>query len=231
MKTNRQALLFAAFAFAAEPRPGAGQSQALLHPANGLRVADVPLPSEPAVTVCLVTDPNRLIVGAAEALASQMFAKIRVRLQWHEPPVCPAGAADPVLLALQRHTPDAQFRGALGVALPREGTHAWVFYDRVLRAGPDDSYVAALLAHAMAHEIAHVLQGISRHSESGILKARWSGTDCARMAYFPLMFTREDAILIKSGLEERRSRLVSSGPGAVRINRSYEVWERSLPVP
>ena len=231
MKTNRQALLFAALAFAAEPRPGAGQSQALLHPANWLRVADVPLPSEPAVTVCLVTDPNRLIVGAAEALASQMFAKIRVRLQWHEPPVCPAGAADPVLLALQRHTPDAQFRGALGVALPREGTHAWVFYDRVLRARPDDSYVAALLAHAMAHEIAHVLEGISRHSESGILKARWSGTDCARMAYFPLMFTREDAILIKSGLEERRSRLVSSGPGAVRINRSYEVWERSLPVP
>jgi hypothetical protein len=134
-------------------------------------------------------------------------------------------------LALQTHTPEAQFPGALGVALPREGSHAWVFYDRVLREGPDDSHVAALLAHAMAHEIAHVLQGISRHSESGILKARWSGTDCARMAYFPLMFTREDAILIHSGLEERRSRLVSSGPGAVRINRSYEVWERSLPVP
>ena len=231
MKTNRQALLFAAFAFAAEPRLGDGQSQALLHPANLLGMADVPRPSEPGVTICLVTDPNRLIVDAAEKLANKMFAKIRVRLQWHEPPVCPAGAADPVLLALQRHTPDAQFRGALGVALPREGSHAWVFYDRVLRARPDDSYVAALLAHAMAHEIAHVLEGISRHSESGILKARWSGTDCARMAYFPLMFTREDAILIKSGLEERRSRLVSSGPGAVRINRSYEVWERSLPVP
>ena len=97
----------------------------------------------------------------------------------------------------------------------------------MLRAGPDDSHVAALLAHAMAHEIAHVLQGISRHSESGILKAHWSGTDCARMAFFPLMFTREDALLIHHGLRVRHSRLASSG-------RSDEIWtgkERSLPLP
>jgi hypothetical protein len=165
--------------------------------------------SEQAVTICLVTDPNRLIVDAAEKLANDMFAKIRVRLQWHEPPVCPAGVGDPVALMLTSLTPDAYFQGALGVALPLEGTHAWVFYDRVLRASQDDAYLAALLAHVMAHEIAHVLQGMIRHSESGILKAHWSGTDCARMASFPLMFTREDAILIHQGLEERRSRLIA----------------------
>jgi hypothetical protein len=228
MKTNRQALLFAAFTFAAQTRLSAGQPLASLHP---LRVADVPRPSEPAVTICLVTDPNRFVVGAAETLTSQMFAKIRVRLRWHEPPVCPAGASDPVFVTLQTRTPAGDFPGALGVALPREGNHAWVFYDRVLRADLDDNYVAALLAHAMAHEIAHLLQGISRHSESGILKAHWSGTDCARMAYFPLMFTREDAILIHHGLEERHSRLVSNGSAGVPINSSYEIWERSLPVP
>ena len=94
--------------------------------------------------------------------------------------------------------------------------------------------MAALLAHAMAHEIAHLLQGINRHSESGILKGHWSGTDCARMAYFPLMFTPEDAILIHRGLEERRARMISSRPGGAPINSSYEIWalrERSLPVP
>jgi hypothetical protein len=53
---------------------------------------------------------------------------------------------------------------ALGVALPLEGSHARVFYDRVLRASPDDAYQDALLAHVMAHEIAHVLQGLIRHS-------------------------------------------------------------------
>ena len=165
-----------------------------------------------SVTICLVTNPNRLLVDAATTLASRMFSAIGVTVKWHEPPVCPAGAEDPVFLTLQTRTPEAQLPGALGVALPLEGSHAWVFYDRVLRTSLGDAYVAALLAHVMAHEIAHVLQGTSRHSESGILKARWSDTDRARMARFPLMFTREDAILIHHGLEERRARLISSRP-------------------
>jgi hypothetical protein len=234
MKTTRQALLFAAFAFAAHPRPSAGQPLPSLDPGNLLRVADVPRPSEPAVTICLVTDPNRLIVGAAETLTSQMFSKVRVRLQWHGPPVCPAAAEDPIFLTLQTRTPETQLPGAMGVALPLEGSHAWVFYDRVVRTHAGDNHVAALLAHAMAHEIAHLLQGTIRHSESGILKARWSGIDCARMASFPLMFTREDAILIRHGLEERRARMISSRPGGAPGNRSDEIWalrERSLPVP
>jgi hypothetical protein len=181
----------------------------------------------------MVTDPNRLIVGTAKTLTNQMFAKIRVRLQWHEPPVCPASAANPVFVTLQTRTPESDFHGALGVALPLEGSHAWVFYDRVQRASPDDTHLAALLAHVMAHEIAHVLQGVNRHSESGILKAHWSGTDCARMASFPLMFTREDAILIRHGLEERHSRRASSAsanfPTAGSVRDS--AGERSLPVP
>ena len=226
-------LLLAAYACAAQPGLSADQLRGSLFRANLLRITASQQPLEPAVTICLVTDPNRPIVGAAEKLTSRMFAAIRVRLQWHEPPVCPAGAADPVFVTLQTRTPEGDFPGALGVALPREGSHAWVFYDRVLRAGPDESHVAALLAHAMAHEIAHVLQGINRHSEGGILKAHWSGTDCARMAYFPLMFTGEDALLIHHGLEERHSRLVSSGSVGVPIGRSDEIWARkeaSLPV-
>lgn len=233
MKTNRPALLFAAFAFTAQPRLSTGQPLASLHPRNLLRAADVPRAPEPAVTICLVTDPNRLIVGAAEVLTDQMFASIRVRLQWHEPPVCPASASDPVFLMLVTRTPETYFPGALGAALPAEGSHAWVFYDRVLQAGLDDNYVAAVLAHAMAHEIAHLLQGINRHSESGILKAHWSGTDCARMKVFPLMFTPEDGLLIHRGLEERRARMISSKPDGATSNRSDEIWglrERSLSI-
>jgi hypothetical protein len=224
-------LLFATYACAAQPGLRADQLRGPLLRAQLLRIAAGQQPSEPTVTICLVTDPNRLIVGAAETLTSQMFSKIRVRLVWHGPPVCPAGASDAVFVTLRTHIPEGDFPGALGVALLREGNHAWVFYDRVLRAGPDDSHVAALLAHAMAHEIAHLLQGINRHSESGIMKARWSGADCARMASFPLMFTREDALLIHRGLGERHSRLVSSGSAGVPINRSYDIWEKSLEVP
>ena len=203
-------------------------------PGNLLLIADDKERLEATVTICLVTDPDRLIVDAAETLASQMFCRIRVRLQWYGPPVCPAGAADTIFVMIQTHTPEGKFPGALGVALPLEGSHASVFYDRVLPAGPGDSRVAALLAHVMAHEIAHLLQGIVRHSESGILKARWSATDLARMAYFPLMFAPEDAILINHGLEERHARLVSSGFAGAPSNRSDEIGarkERSLLVP
>jgi hypothetical protein len=52
------------------------------------------------------------------------------------------------------------------------------------------------------------------------------GTDCARMAFFPLMFTPEDALLIHRDLEERHSRLVSSGSAGVPTNRSDEIWPR-----
>jgi hypothetical protein len=216
-------LLFAAYASAAQPRHNASQLPASLLRENLVWIAGGQQQSEPALTICLVTDPNRLLVDAAEKLASEMFAKIRVRLQWHEPPVCPAGAADPVFLTLVTHTPEAHFPGALGVALPLEGSHAWVFYDRVMQSHWGDQYVAALLAHVMAHEIAHVLQGTIRHSESGILKAHWSGTDCGRMVSFPLMFTREDAILIHHGLEERRSRLVSNSSTGIPGDRANQI--------
>jgi hypothetical protein len=102
-------------------------------------------------------------------------------------------------------TPKTYLPGALGVALPLEGTHAWVFYDRVWGSVPD-SRVPALLAHVMVHEIAHLLQGTIRHSESGILKAHWSDTEIGHMAFLPLAFTPIDAILIRHGIEERRLR-------------------------
>ena len=89
-------------------------------------------------------------------------------------------------------------------------------------AGPAQTMTicSLLLAHVMAHEIAHVLQGIIRHSGSGILKAQWSATDCARMTFFPLMFTSYDAILIHLGIEERRLRRSTNQFGRGPANRS-----------
>jgi hypothetical protein len=220
-------LLFAAYICAWQPHLSAHQPHASLLIGNLLRIADGQQRFVSAVTICLETDPNPLIVGAAEMLANEMFAGIRVRLHWYEPPVCPAGAGQPVLMMLETATPAADHPGALGVALPREGSHAWVFYDRVMQSHRGDHYVAALLGHVMAHEIAHVLQGINRHSESGILKANWSPTDCARMAFLPLTFTREDSILIHQGLEERRSRLVSNSSTGIPADRASEL---SVPV-
>jgi hypothetical protein len=189
----------------------AGELAASLPRGNLLRIAAGQRRLESTVTICLVTNPNRPMVDAAETLADRIFAFIGVKVQWHEPPVCPPGTEPPIFLVIQTSTPKAYFPGALGVALPLDGSHVWVFYDRVRQAVPDFR-VPALLAHVMAHETAHVLKGINRHSVSGILKAHWSEREIARMALLPLAFTPADAILIHHGIEERRSRVASGRP-------------------
>jgi hypothetical protein len=90
-----------------------------------------------------VTDPNRPIVAAAETLADRIFSSIRVKIQWHEPPFCPPSAENPIFMVIQTPTPEGHLRGALGEALPLEGNHAWVFYDRVRGSSPDDDHLLA----------------------------------------------------------------------------------------
>ena len=56
------------------------------------------------------------------------------------------------------------------------------------------------LAYVFAHELAHAMQGVARHSETGILKARWSNDDFTAMLFHKLDFTDFDARSIREGL-------------------------------
>ena len=170
-------------------------------------------PQDSVVTVCLMTNPDRTVMDAAATLASRMFAAIGVKLEWYEPRGCPAEKPAPVFVVIAVRTPKSYLPGSLGEALPQEGRHVWVFYDRVCRATPKGS-ATPLLAHVLVHEIAHVLQGVSRHSESGILKARWSEREIAQMTELPLSFTPADILLIHRGMEERRMRAASNALAA-----------------
>jgi hypothetical protein len=78
------------------------------------------------------------------------------------------------------HTAPSEHSGALAFALPYRGT--------------------AVLAHVMAHEITHLLEAVSWHSETGVMKARWDADDFIRMAITPLSFEPEDIDLIQRGL-------------------------------
>ena len=59
----------------------------------------------------------------------------------------------------------------------------------------------------MAHEVTDILQGICRHSASGVMKARWDEEDFLQMAWKPLPFTDYDIDLIRRGLDAREARL------------------------
>jgi hypothetical protein len=83
-----------------------------------------------------------------------------------------------------------------------------VFYDRIRRSAVGD-FRTVVLSHVLVHEITHVLQGIDRHSESGVMKASWTAADYARMRARPLPFTDWDIELIRKGIEFRGVRLAA----------------------
>jgi hypothetical protein len=150
------------------------------------------------VTVCMANMDIRL-EKRTKAVASDIFAGIGVKILWHSLRNCPA---ETILISLSNDTPASLFPGALAYALPYEGTHVVVFYDRVESKSKPGS-TSCLLGHVIAHEVTHILQGVARHSESGLMKAQWTGADYLQMTWEPLQFTDDDVMLIHNGLKAR----------------------------
>jgi len=151
---------------------------------------------ERQITVCMSGTPELAVENGARNVASDIFAGIGVKIQWHSPSNCPA---EGMVITFSHETPRSLRPGALGYAHPLEGTHIVVFYDRVKdQAGRS---VPSVLGHVIAHEVAHILQGVARHSESGIMKATWTRMDYQQMSWEPLQFTDEDVMLIRRRLD------------------------------
>jgi len=165
--------------------------------------------AERALTVCVETSGENLAY-AAEALASKVFEAIGVSVTWRQGlKHCPPGSGT-ILVTLALKTQERKRPGALAYALPYEGTHIVVYFDRVQKVGRERTML--LLAYVLAHEIAHILEGVVRHSRSGIMKARWDNGDYFEMGNRrkPLEFAREDVLLIYEGLDQRRFGLSAS---------------------
>jgi hypothetical protein len=140
---------------------------------------------------------------AAQGIATGMFAKAGVRINWQ---VGNPNASLPGRLIVINMTtsPSETFHpGALASAYVYEGVHITVFFDRVENTYP--SAVSKLLGHVMVHEIVHVLEGFDHHSEEGVMKAQWTADDLVKMAQKPLPFTLGDLSLIREGLARRQS--------------------------
>jgi hypothetical protein len=162
--------------------------------------------AERTVTVCmerLDTHASLAVAARARELASQMFAGTGVGIEWRLGlRGCPAQA---ILISLSYDTPESLKPGALAYALPYEGTHICLFYDRIAQI-QCQRLIPIVLAHVLVHEITHLLQGICRHSDSGIMKTRWNQDDFQHMAWKPLAFAAEDVDLIHRGLATRAAR-------------------------
>jgi hypothetical protein len=141
-------------------------------------------------------------------LANRLLASAGVTVSWQAGK--PARNVDGLVIGVQLVSgvppdcsPDALARtypfadGVRRIAILRDRVR-----DLAAPAGTQDF---RLTAHVLVHEIAHVLQRLSRHSESGILKAKWTRADLELMARGHLPFTPRDVELIRAGLESHRS--------------------------
>ena len=90
---------------------------------------------------------------------------------------------------------------------------AYVFYDRIEhiaqtylnpshKPGTDDMYTVIVLAHAMAHEIGHLLLPHG-HSSTGLMRAEWDAKDLRLAVNMQFNFTNEQAELIRGQLLAR----------------------------
>jgi hypothetical protein len=168
-----------------------------------MAMAAEPKQPQQELTVYLRDNAAVPITVRAKALelANQMFATIGVRLGWRsgEPPR--TSSTRPIGIELVAHTPVDLLPGALAYARPYEGVHIRVFYDRVERVVPGLSSV--VLAHVLVHETTHILEGIYRHSDSGVMKAAWTKQDHLQMQVEALSFAPEDIKLIRLGVAAR----------------------------
>ena len=160
--------------------------------------------AERNVTIYVSNDVNTWgALYQAQERAAKMFAEAGVRIEWRTGrPGARPGREPLIVVSLTENTPANFLPNALALAKVYEGVHITVFWDRVERMSrfAPPTFV---LAHVLVHEITHILQGIDRHSESGVMKARWTPEDYYAMAIKPLPFTPEDVELIQLGLARR----------------------------
>jgi hypothetical protein len=187
----------------------------------------------PTLTIVLeVPDHGRIplhIVTRAKAEMTRIYRDACVNITWIDPAPSTGrsyalrspAATDPgfALVILPRETTDQLVVAteALGAAAgtPEErGRMAYVFYDRVervarthlrtgRRTGTYDFDDVVVLAHAMAHEIGHLLLPYG-HSATGLMRANWDDADLRRAVRRQLNFTGEQ-------VESIRARLLTPG--------------------
>jgi hypothetical protein len=181
-------------------------------------LAVLPVSAESAGKIHVCVNPGKgtpmWVLIRAEGLASRMFSTAGVGLDWHfaDAAVCrELRQADTVRLDFVVNTPPGDHPGVLAYTRVYEGTHIVVLFDRIeTTAGIFQT--SSVLAHVMTHEITHVLQGVARHSEIGVMKAQWERKDLQRMIQHPLSFTSVDIELIQLGLAQRAVRSASAAP-------------------
>lgn len=137
----------------------------------------------------------------ATSKAAALLAPAGVCIAWRHggPKSGDPDSLRPILVHIVSDIPEGHNLEALAFAQAFEGVHITVLYNRVLKTGPPH----VVLGYVLAHEITHLLEGISRHSATGVMKAHWGRVEYYAMRRGTLVLSNEDIHLIRLGMEAR----------------------------
>lgn len=168
-----------------------------------MAVAVVSRAAGPDVTAHVRTE-GRLQTWAAQQTATGILERAGVTVGWEKGWPNGGGTGGvAVRILLSESTPEDLLPSALAIAYPYSGCSKsiTVFVDRIRQMTQGRfREETSLLGYVLAHEIAHVLQGVDRHSDGGVMKAGWSLEDRAAIIKGRLDFLPEDIHLMRLGL-------------------------------
>jgi hypothetical protein len=168
-------------------------------------------PADVIVYVKAASVPSPVNYGARSQV-TWMFNEIGVRIVWRDGVPGPTNRQEEtwvIKVDFNSHVPPDEHPRALAYAMPfSQGASAiTVMYDRLQFAvAARPRLEEGVLAHVLAHELGHILQGSNQHSRAGIMKAHWTAQDYDAMAKRPLSFTPVDFDLIHEGLRVHKAR-------------------------
>ena len=145
------------------------------------------------------------LLSGARMRASLILAQAGIRLEWRlGKPAEDEMGAQVLGIRFVPSVPPALRTGtdtqALAAARPYgKGTTITVFDNRVAAylvpiGSPDRANV---LGHVLAHEIVHVLEGVARHSATGLMTARWTWRELREITRNGLTLAEEDRRLLR----------------------------------
>jgi hypothetical protein len=174
----------------------------------------------PTIRVRIVnySQASAATLARAEHEAGQILAQAGLETVWfdcsvghssgipHDPCQEPLGASDIVLRVLPEPR-DNRFQGQVfGFAVIP--VQASVYYDYVLRQGKSDDAefdIPILLGCVIAHEVGHLLLGSDSHSDAGVMQPRWERKQIQQATMGTLLFTPQQANLIRAEGQRRMS--------------------------
>jgi hypothetical protein len=192
----------------------------------------VPSEGEIIVSVYDFAHIGAKTVAQSEQLATRIFALAGVDAQWNTGSPSetkkimldfratgPGGCTAPLPSVLQVQILSQAPRGlppqALGFSLPcaERGMQVTLFEDRI-EAVSQASHASfyRVLAHALAHELGHVLLRSDLHEKIGLMKAIWTESDWQRAAVTIIPFSPNDNRTIAMQLMAIKSSDLALGP-------------------